>query len=253
MKRVIYILLMLILSLSVNAENSGLTKQAGDNAYSEERYADAIEVYEQLIETYGGSFDLYYNLGNAYYRDKEIGKAILNYEKALRYAPTDKDAKFNLNIAQKMMKDELPETDEVFFIEWFNTFVNMFSITTWAILGMLSFALMLCFILIYKFRPAMIHKFSLSLIIIFLVFTLISNLSALCQYNATSDNSEAIVMKEELVLRSSPDFSGTELFKVHEGRKVRILDNPVKDWVEVEVDNGKLIVGWVPVDAIERI
>lgn len=259
MKRIIYVLLFIVFPLSasatvdVNRPDVALSKDSADKAYSEERYTDAIAIYEGLIQKNGGSLDLHYNLGNAYYRDKEIGKAILNYERALKFDPTDDNAKFNLEVANKMIKDELPESEEVFFLSWFDSLVNIFGITAWSVIGLLAFMAMLGAILLYIFKSGSLRKVALYVSIFSFVLALIANLSALSLYNTANDDTKAIVLKEELVLRSSPDLSGTELLKVHEGRKVKILDSPVKDWVEIEVDNGKLIVGWVPFDAIERI
>lgn len=259
MKKFIYILLVFVLPLSASAQGATVepvvtfSKDSADNAYSQERYADAIEAYEGLIAANGGSLDLHYNLGNAYYRFKEIGKAILNYERALKHDPTDANARFNLEVANKMMKDELPESEELFFSGWSDSVVNLFSITTWTVIGMLSFVLMLGCIFVYIFKSGTMRKVSLYVSLVSLSIVIVANLSALSLHNSMNDDTMAIVMKEEVILRSSPDLSGTELLKVHEGRKVKTLGNPVQGWVEVEVDNGNIIVGWVSADEIEKI
>ena len=259
MKKFIYILLVFVLPLSASAQGATVepvvtfSKDSADNAYSQERYADAIEAYEGLIAANGGSLDLHYNLGNAYYRFKEIGKAILNYERALKHDPTDANARFNLEVANKMMKDELPESEELFFAGWSDSVVNLFSITTWTLIGMLSFVLMLGCIFVYIFKSGTMRKVSLYVSLVSLSIVIVANLSALSLHNSMNDDTMAIVMKEEVILRSSPDLSGTELLKVHEGRKVKTLGNPVQGWVEVEVDNGNIVVGWVSADEIEKI
>ena len=120
MKRVSYILLFLLLPFMALAEtqaditieateNAAVTKSDADDAYEMKHYDKAISIYEALIKEEGATKQLYYNLGNAYYRANEIGKAILNYERALRLDPTDEDAKANLEFAQEYIKDEVTE------------------------------------------------------------------------------------------------------------------------------------------------
>ncbi len=263
MKRLLYIFLLALLPLAtaisgenVQAEEGSaptISKADGDRAYSEERYQDAIAVYEELIGKDGGSLELHYNLGNAYFRDNEIGKAILNYERALKFDPTDENAAFNLEFAQSRMKDKLPESDTFFLTEWFTSFVGIFNITVWAVIGIATFVLMLTGIAVYIFSAGTARKLGLTTAIVSLFITVVANLSALSLYNIKTNDSYAIVIKEEVTLKSSPDASGTDLIKVHEGRKVKVLDKSIGKWTEVEVDNGKLIVGWVRSSSIESI
>lgn len=263
MKKAIYIfLLAFAVQISAKAqetpavveESVEVTKQAGDEAYSQERYQEAIDIYEELLSTGDATLELHYNLGNAYFRNNMIGNAILNYEKALKIDPTDDAAKFNLEFAQNRIKDEIPQADKVLFIEWGESFVNMFSINTWAAIAVSAFIIMLIAALMFIFgKSSTMRRSGLIVAICSLVATVLSNISAYNIYGVMNDNSNAIVMKEEVSVKSSPDSSGTVLIKIHEGRKVKILDDTIKDWVEVEVDNGKLIVGWVPAQTIERI
>ena len=264
MKRTIYILLLLVcLPLLATAQEESTqeivtektaTKNAGDEAYSQERYQEAIEVYEEVLQKGGETLELHYNLGNAYYRNNMIGEAILNYERALKIDPTDDATKFNLDFAYGRIKDEIPQADKIFFIEWGRAFVNMFSINTWAVIAIVTFILLLAAVLLIMFGKSIaIRRTSVIIAILSFIITLSANISAYNIYTVMTDDSNAIVMKEEVNVKSSPDNSGTVLIKIHEGRKVRILDDTIKDWVEIEVDNGKLIVGWVPSYTIERV
>ena len=255
MKNYIYTILLLIMPLMATAQDISVneySKTLGDSAYSQARYSDAVRIYETVITNEGGSSDLYYNLGNAYFRSDMIGKAILNYERALRLDPTDKDIKANLEYALALTKDEVAEQYEIFFVAWFKTLAYMTSSTSWAVIGVVTFILMLLSLLLFFFnRNDGIRKTAMIFAIFSLFVTIFANIAASHIYNYTNDDSEAIVMREEAYLKSTPDNSGTELVKIHEGRKVRIVDDSMREWKEVELEDGT--VGWLPTVAIERI
>ena len=255
MKNFIYTLLLLVMPLTALAQETTTaqySKALGDSAYSQARYDDAITIYESVIAGKGGAVDLYYNLGNAYFRNNMIGKAILNYERALRFDPTDKDAKANLEYALSMTKDEIAEQYEVFFVAWFKAIVNTMNITSWAVLAVVAFMLLLVALLLFFFNGKVaIRKTALVFVILSLFVTIFANIAAFHIYSYMNNDSEAIVMREEAYLKSTPDNSGTELIKVHEGRKVKIVDDTMREWKEVELEEGT--VGWLPAVAIERI
>lgn len=257
MRRYIYILLFAVIpALAFSGETlQGLTpftKEAGDSAYSQRRFAEAVEIYEKVIDNEGGSVELYYNLGNAAYRSNQLGKAILGYERALRIDPTDEDTRANLEFVQSRMKDEVPEQYEIFFVTWMTALFNLLGINTWAIIGVVAFVVALIGILLLLFSSKGSKRNLLIAIVAFSVFVAIfANIAVYNIHANITDNSYAIVMNEEVSLKSTPDNSGTVLIKVHEGRKVRIVDDTLKDWKEIELEDGK--VGWVKTDAIERI
>ena len=251
-KKIIYTLLLLALPFMAAAQGVGYGKALGDSAYSQARYDDAIRIYETTIEKDGGSVELYYNLGNAFFRTNAVGNAVLNYERALRLNPTDKDVKANLEYVLTMTKDEVAEQYELFFVAWFNSIVNAMGITAWAVVGVVAFVVLLLALLLFFFnRKQGIRKTSLVFAIISLFVVIFANVAASHIYNYMNDDSEAIVMREEAYLKSTPDNSGTELVKIHEGRKVRIIDDTMSEWKEVELEDGT--VGWLPSVAIERI
>lgn len=255
MKKIIYTFLLLVMPLMATAQGAAASvysKALGDSAYSQARYDDAISIYEAVIEKDGGSAELYYNLGNAFFRSGIVGKSILSYERALRFDPTDKDTKANLEYALSMTKDEVAEQYELFFVTWFKAIVNTLSITSWAVMAVVAFILMLLSLLLFFFNQrAGIRKTALVFVVFSLFVTIFANVAASHIYNYMNDDSEAIVMREEAYLKSTPDNSGTELIKIHEGRKVKIIDDTMREWKEVELEEGT--VGWLPAVAIERI
>lgn len=262
MKRVSYILLFLLLPFMALAEtqaditieateNAAVTKSDADDAYEMKHYDKAISIYEALIKEEGATKQLYYNLGNAYYRANEIGKAILNYERALRLDPTDEDAKANLEFAQEYIKDEVTEQPELFLVSWFNALINTFGVDTWAVIAVTAFIIALVGIavmLVVKKRG--IRSTGLTIAVIAVVICLFANIAAASLHNIVTDKSQAIVMKEEVTMMSAPG-SSTALIKIHEGRKVTITDDTIESWKEVRLEDGT--VGWVKSGDIERI
>ena len=151
MKNIIYTLLLLVMPFMATAQETKTaeySKALGDSAYSQARYDDAIRIYEAVIAKDGGSVELYYNLGNSFVRNNMVGKAILNYERALRISPTDKDTKANLEYALTMTKDEVAEQYELFLTAWFKAIVNTMGITAWAVIGVVAFILLLLSLLL---------------------------------------------------------------------------------------------------------
>lgn len=251
MKKIIYIFLLITMPVVAFSQDA-VTKELADKAYAEARYADAIEMYETLIAENGGTLPLYYNLGNAYYRDKQLGKAILNYERALRIDTDDEDSKANLEFVQSKIKDRIPTDDVPFYREWGNAIIGMFSQNLWGVIGIFTFVVMLVALFFYLFK-ADFRKISLSVAIVCLLFTIIANVSAYSLGKATKDKAEAVIMDEMVVVKSSPDSSGTELTKIHEGLKVKVLDDSLQDWMKIEANNGNRVIGWVKAKSLEKI
>ena len=138
-------------SFTADSTQVELTKALGDSAYSAGDYATAIDVYERLLAD-GESAVLYYNLGNAYYKEDEMAHAILNYERALRLAPSDKDIRFNLELARSKTIDRTSERIEIFFVRWFRSFASLLPLDGWARVGIILFLLFRHFRLVLRFE-----------------------------------------------------------------------------------------------------
>ena len=227
------------------------TKAEGDSAYIKDDYATAIQIYESLLKN-GESADVYYNLGNSYYKAGEIAKAVLNYERALLMKPGNSDIRANLEVARAKTIDKVEPTPEVFFISWTKSLINCMSVDAWATWGIVSFILLIVSLYFFIFsKQIMWKKIGFISGIIFLIITVCSNLFASQQKEHLVNRNEAIVMNPSVTVRSTPSESGTSLFILHEGRKVNVKDNSMKEWKEIRLEDGK--VGWVPASAIEVI
>lgn len=234
-----------------NNTSGGVTKAEGDSAYIKEDYATAIQVYESLLKN-GEAAEIYYNLGNSYYKIGEIAKAVLNYERALLLQPGNNDIRANLEVARAKTIDKVEPVPEVFFVSWTRSLINSMSVDAWAIWGIISFILLIVALYLFIFsKQVTCKKAGFISGIIFLIITICANLFASEQKEHLVNRNEAIVMNPSITVRSTPRESGTSLFILHEGRKVSVKDNSMKEWKEIRLEDGK--VGWVPASAIEVI
>lgn len=228
-----------------------VTKAEGDSAYMRDDYASAIQVYEVLLSK-GEAADLYYNLGNSYYKAGEIARAILNYERALLLQPGNGDIRANLEIARSKTIDKVEPVPEIFFVSWTKSLINSMSVDSWAVCGIVCFLLLIVSLYFFIFsKQTGLKKVGFICGIIFLVVTIVANVFAGQQKDELVNRNSAIVINPSVTVRSTPSESGTSLFILHEGHKVDVKDSSMKDWKEIRLEDGK--VGWVPASAIEVI
>ncbi len=239
-----------LLQTSVAFANIEQQQEEARKAYSEGDYKQAIALYETIAHE-GESDVLYYNLGNAYYKNNQIGKAILNYERALRLNASNEDAEFNLQLANSKIQDKIDPVEVFFLTQWRRNLRALFSSNTWAWTSIVLFVLMLLGILGYAFSPyKWLRKTSFFLTFLFCALSITTFVFAQQQKNYMEQRAEAIVMEGSVTVKSSPDESGTELFVIHEGTKVYIKSS-LNQWSEISLADGN--VGWVKKSAIEQI
>lgn len=250
--RKISFFIIFLLSFVQFVQAESFTKADADKAYQENKYAEAIKMYENILATQGESAVVYYNLGNSYFKEKNMAKAVLNYERALLLNPGDADIRFNLDMARSKTVDQITPATEVFIVTWINSLTNMQSERGWAKIGIVSFICLLVGLALYIFSKRLfIRKIGFIGAIILLVVTVCANLFARQQKNELMDRTGAIVMSPTVTVKSTPDKSGTELFVLHEGTKVFVEDNSMKGWKEIRLEDGNK--GWIPTGAIEII
>ena len=263
MKRPFYIYIgivsMAFCSLGLRAETTTFvdnaivyTKDMADSAYAEADYATAAYIYEQLLAEHGESAAVYYNLGGAYYKMDDIARSILNYERALLLAPANADVKFNLELARSKAVDKNALMSELFFVRWYRSFAAIMSADSWSKVAILCFIiLILCFTLFIFCKKHKTKKIIFIFAILSLLFTMLANVIASGQTAKLVHRESAIIMEPSVTVRSTPSANGTELFILHEGKKVKIKDDSMKAWKEIELEDGN--IGWLPAEAIERI
>ena len=246
-KTLITVLLMLLLPLGAQA----VTKAEADSAYVRGEYQQAIKDYETLLKQ-GVSADLYYNLGNAYYRTENITRAVLNYERALLLSPGDRDIRFNLQMARSKTIDKITPEQDMFFVTWYRSLVNLTSVDGWADIALISLALAIVLALLYLFSERIwLRKVGFFGAIILIVFFLLGNVFAHQQKDLLVNRRGAIVTAPAVTVKSTPAKQGTDLFILHEGTKVTITDGSMKDWKGIRIADGK--EGWIETQQIEFI
>lgn len=261
MRKLLFILLLLASSynvvfsqdeLPVQNETPALTRwQEANQLYTEGEYLQAAYLYEQIAAEEGVAPELYYNLGNSYYKAGEIAKSILNYERALRLKPRYDDAKNNLQLAQTKVIDNITEDESFFVKRWYQSLVNTFTSNQWMYLSWGLFIVCLVGFLLFVFASSRVLRkvsFNVSLILVLVAaFSLFFSVKRKHQF---INHDEAVVMVGIVTVKSSPDRSGTELFELHEGTKVKIKSN-LGEWTEIVIGDGR--VGWLEQRQIEQI
>lgn len=219
-----------------------LQKQATD-AFTKGNYTKSAELLETLLRQKGESADLYYNLGNAYYKSDRIAEAILNYEKALLLSPGDDDIQHNLEIAKLKTVDKITPVGTFLLSDWLNTLESQMSSNGWARFGVGMFLFFIAALFFYFFAGRIwVKKIAFFGGIFVLLVSIFANYAAFAQKQKLESQTQAIVFSSSVVAKSTPDASGTDLFLLHQGTKVTLKER-VGDWTNVELEDGN--VGWI--------
>lgn len=249
MKKIVFFLLIQCLSWNLYAQDT--TIKEAEAAYTKEDYGKAIELNEEVLKNNGASSEIYYNLGNAYYKAGKVAPSILNYERALLLDPGDADIRFNLQMARQKSVDKFEPVGDIFFVRWFDSIQNMGAADSWAKTGIVCFILFIgCLLLFFFSRWIRLKKIGFYLGAFFLLLVIFSNIFASNQKDELVNRTNAIVFTPTVTAKSSPDVSGNDLFILHEGTKVTIKST-LGEWSEIELEDGN--VGWMPSRDIEKI
>lgn len=248
-KKFFILLLLQIVTFSLTAQNTDL--QSAANAYSKGEYANAAELYQNVLKTSGESAKVYYNMGNCYYKMGKIPSAIINYERALLLNPRDKDARFNLEIAKLQTIDKIDSVDKFFLSEWIESLQNIFGTEIWSKIGIATFLLLISSLILFFFsRKIILKKMGFYTGIIWLALTITANCFAYNQKQKLTNRNYAIIFAPTVTIKSSPDNSGNDLFLLHEGTKV-LIKTKLKEWSEIQIASGN--VGWIKNSHLEVI
>ena len=223
--------------------------QAANQLYADGNYADAAEQYEAILQE-NAQPEVYYNLGNAYFKQGEIARSILSYERALRLRPNYPDCKHNLAFAEAKIIDNIEDNHQFFLSQWATAFRNLLSETTWFYLSVGLFLLALIGAFVFAFgRQMVLRKTGFHFAWTALLCSVIALWCAGSLHHRDNAREEAIIVQGIVNAKSSPDKSGTDLFILHEGTKVWVGET-VNGWCSVHVGDH---VGWISSNALERI
>ena len=238
--------------VAIPSEENSVTKAQADSAYAKGDYASAIELYESILANQGESAAIYYNLGNSYYKNKDIAHSILNYERAYLLSPGDSDIRFNLEMARNNTVDKIDSINQLFLMSWITSLRNSFSADGWAGGAIISFIIFLLALSLYIFgKQLVLKKLGLLFAGLCLIITIVANIFASQQKSLLINRQTAIIMSPSVTAKSTPDAGGTDLFILHEGHKILVKDATMKDWCEIQLEDGS--IGWIPRDVIEII
>ena len=216
-------------------------------AYNEGNYQSALDLYNNIIEAEQESVPLYFNLGNTYYKMGTYPMAIYYYEKALKLDPSNADVKTNLEIANLAIADKIESIPQSFIIKGWNNVKNMFSSNAWATVSVICFTILLAALFLFlRARRMGLRKVGFFVGILALLVFVFSFIFSMEKRNEAKEKNHAIIMTPAVTVKSSPNDGSVDLFVLHEGTKVTLLDE-ADGWNNVRIANGS--EGWLPSDA----
>lgn len=240
----------LFMVLLCTAQNDQLFEQATD-AYNAGDYGKAVSFYNNILDNGKHSSALYYNLGNAYYKQNKIAESIYFYEKALLLSPNDQEIKTNLSYAQNMTIDAIDTMPETGLARLYKNVTGKLTFDQWAYLGVTFMILfVILYILFYYSNYSTRKRFTFIGSLLALFFCIISVLFAYVQRADFDKDQPAIVFAEESTVKAEPNITSAEVFVIHAGTKVNVLDQ-LEDWKKIKLTDGK--TGWLPQDDIRLL
>lgn len=219
--------------------------------YTQENYEEAAKTYEEILNTNQHSVELYFNLGNAYYKLNAIAPAIYYYEKALLIEPNNKNVRNNLKFAQNMTIDEIVVTPKVGLSEWIQDFTSVYHYNLWAKIAIgFSFLVLLAFIGYYFISRIMLKRLFFGLAVLFIIGSAITVMIAVFERNQNENYNPAIVFAESVALTGEPKSNSKTVMLIHEGTKVVLLET-LDDYYKVELLNGT--EGWLLKSSVKAL
>jgi len=241
MKKIL--ILLLLIANVLNAQDEQKIFESANEMYKQQNYEKAIEYYKTLEKYNLISSELFYNLGNSYYKLNKVGPSIYYYEKALKLNPLNKDVQNNLVFARRLALDNIEELPKTVFQKLNNRYLQKLSYNQWAIVSIVFCALVSLLFLLFYFsnQPRSKRTYFVTSLISFL-FLIISLTITYNQFSYFKNNKVAIVFAEETEVRNAPSLNSEEVFTLHEGTKVIVLDT-IDDWKKIKIADGK--IGWI--------
>ncbi|QBA65250.1 tetratricopeptide repeat protein [Muriicola soli] len=244
------ILLLIFISPFCRAQNDILFEEAA-KAYNEGDYEQAIDNYRHVLDSGFHSANIYFNLGNAYYKLNEIGPSIYYYEKALLLDPNDNEIRNNLAYAQQMTIDDIEPMPQTAISRIVSRVMNILTFDQWSYTAI---GFMILFVLLYlafyfsRYSDKKRLAFIGSMVCLF--FAAMSVVLALMQYQDYNKTQPAIIFAAESSVKEEPNDRSITLFNLHEGSKVYV-EETLQDWHKIKIADGKN--GWIPASDLREL
>lgn len=249
MKRIICVFILFLTVNFVNAQKETELFDKANTLYKNGAYEEAAKLYETISDSKSVSSELYYNLGNCYYKLNKVGPSIYNYEKALVLDPLNEDAKNNLVFAKRLALDRIEELPKSVLQKFNENYISKINFNGWAKLTVLfSFLGALLFVLYYFSESSSKKRLFFSTSIFSFLLLIITLAITFNQYDKYTNTVTAIIFSSEVSVKNEPTKNGDEIFIIHEGTKVFVLDE-VDDWKKIRLLDGK--IGWIKRDELK--
>jgi hypothetical protein len=240
-----------LLKYTVSAQTPDDAFSRGNELYRAGKYQEAVKEYESIIKQGRFSAELYFNLGNAYYRDNQLARAILSYERAALLHPNDPDIEHNLKLAYLKTVDRIEAVPDMFLIQWMHAVGALIPPETVRVIFVFSWVLLfgslaaMYLVLLPGVLRAVRRLFFIACVVVVLCVVMLGIQS----FRDTAQD-KAIIVAQTVTAKSSPDAKAVDAIVIHEGVKVKLTDS-VGDWVKVTLVDGK--IGWILAEQCERI
>ncbi|EKT4545014.1 tetratricopeptide repeat protein [Flavobacterium psychrophilum] len=223
----------------------------GNNLYQKGNYQEAITIYESVVKSGQQSAELYFNLGNCYYKLNKVAPAIFNFEKALLLNPNDSEIRNNLAFAQKMTIDEVVETPKVGFAKIIRDFTSSYHYDTWAWIAIVfSVLFLICFVGYYFSNTTMLKRIFFTSMLFILLFAMVSVFAGFFEKNQSNNDRPAIVFADITLVKSEPKSTAQDAFVLHAGTKVFVLES-LNNYKKIQLLDLK--EGWIEKSAIKEL
>jgi len=244
-------LFLFLFSSPSQANDPAYDFQKANELYQKQNYDSAAKIYESLVGQEYYSAEVYYNLANCYYKLNNISHAVLNYERALKLKPDDEDILFNLKVAQLKVIDKIETVPEIFYVRWIKKISSLFTTDNWNWMVIVCIWIMFVFAALYIISSTvMMKRIGFLMAAIFFFLTVGVFFLSRQSYSNQVLQKRAVVMSMSSYVKSSPGENNTDLFVLHEGTRMDILDS-YDNWVKIRIANGS--IGWVKSADIEEI
>lgn len=246
-----FLLVFVGLSNVYSSNNLNQKFEQANQKYKDGQFYDAIELYNEIIESKFVNFETYFNLANSYYKLNQIPESIYYYEKAFQISPRNKDLQHNLKLANSALTYTEQKIPDAFHVKIINAIMRFFAPDTWAFISLVFLIITLCLVFLFLFSGDLKFKkiFFVSSFV-FLFFTFSSVFIGQRYVYQIKNPTHGIIMISNGAVKSSPDISGSDIYVVYAGMKVRVLSK-IGDWYEIQVAEGNK--GWVETSSLRLI
>ena len=233
------------------AQEASFQFEQANQLYRNGDFQKSAQMYEQIIKNGYESPAIYYNLGNSYFKLRNIPAAILNFERAKRLLPNDEDISYNLRLTNLKIIDKIEPVPQLFFINWWYSFVNLFSSDNWAVSGIiLMWLTAIGYVILYLGHNLILQRITFILTVLIFLTSVLTFVGMYQRYQIEHNEQAAIVFSQTVSVKSAPDFQSVDLFVLHEGVKLEFLD-AVGEWRKIRLADGK--IGWLMIKDVQVI